>query len=198
MAYQEISALKQVFISKTRVKLLQVFLSNPGRIFYVRELVRAIGEQINAVRAELSRMEKAGMLFSESRANRKFYGFRKDYIFNDELLRLVAKTTSLGGNIIHEKGKLGKVKLSMLAASFMKRRPVGPTDVDLLIVGDIVLPQLASLVKEAENDVGREINYTVMTEEEFNFRKRRRDPFVTSILEKPRVMLIGDEDELIR
>ncbi|OGY25710.1 MAG: hypothetical protein A2134_02585 [Candidatus Woykebacteria bacterium RBG_16_39_9b] len=198
MAYQEISALKQVFISKTRVKLLQVFLSNPGRIFYVRELVRAIGEQINAVRAELSRMEKAGMLFSESRANRKFYGFRKDYIFNDELLRLVAKTTSLGGNIIHEKGKLGKVKLSMLAASFMKRRPVGPTDVDLLIVGEIVLPQLASLVKEAENDVGREINYTVMTEEEFNFRKRRRDPFVTSILEKPRVMLIGDEDELIR
>src|SRR4030067_629164 len=156
------AALQPPLISKTRAKLLAVFLNNPGRIFYVRELVRAIGEQINAVRAELSRMEKAGMLFSESRANRKFYGFRKDYIFNDELLRLVAKTTSLGGNIIHEKGKLGKVKLSLLAASFMKRRPVGPTDVDLLIVGEIVLPQLASLVKEAENDVGREINYTVM------------------------------------
>src|SRR4030065_2834025 len=110
MTYQEISALKQLFISKTRVKLLQVFLSNPGRIFYVRELVRAIGEQINAVRAELSRMEKAGMLTSETRANRKFYGFRKDYIFQLELAGIIAKTSGLGGDIIAERNKLGKIK----------------------------------------------------------------------------------------
>src|SRR3990167_4883026 len=106
MAYKEISALKQVFISKTRVKLLQVFLSNPGRIFYVRELVRAIGEQINAVRAELSRMEKAGMLSSENRANRKFYGFKKEYIFRPELSAIIAKASGLGADIIGERNNV--------------------------------------------------------------------------------------------
>ncbi|MEX0616316.1 MAG: hypothetical protein WD231_00720 [Candidatus Woykebacteria bacterium] len=190
--------LKDLFISKTRVKLLQTFLSSPGRIFYVRELVRLISEQINAVRAELARLEKAGVLTSEARANRKFYGFRKDYVYYDELTRLVAKSTGLGGAIIKERNKLGKIKFASLSGGFVKRRPVGPTDVDLLVVGSIVLPQLAQLVKESESDVSREINYSVMTEEEFTFRKRRGDPFVRNIIEKPKVLLVGDEDEMIR
>lgn len=190
--------LKDLFISKTRVKLLQMFLSNPGRIFYVRELVRAVGEQINAVRAELARMERAGMVTSEMRANRKFYGFRKDYVYFDELTRLVSKSTGLGGGIIKERNKLGKIKYASLSGSLIKRRPVGPTDVDLLVVGNVVLPQLAQLVKENENNVGREINYTVMTEEEFTFRKRRGDPFIRNIIERPKVLLVGDEDEMVR
>jgi hypothetical protein len=72
------------------------------------------------------------------------------------------------------------------------------TDVDLLVVGNIVLPELAQIVKNEEVRREREINYTVMTEEEFAFRKRRRDPFVLSILEGSRVMVIGDEEELVR
>ena len=190
--------LKDLFISKTRVKLLQTFLNNPGRIFYVRELVRTVGEQINAVRAELSRMERCGLVSSENRANRKFYGFRKDYVFYDELSRLVAKSSGLGGAIIKERNKLGKIKYASLSGTYIKRRPVGPTDVDLLIVGSIVLPQLAQLVKENENVIGREVNYSVMTEEEFTFRKRRGDPFIRNILEKPKVLLIGDEEEMVR
>ncbi|HEY4694484.1 MAG TPA: hypothetical protein VIH52_00805 [Candidatus Nanoarchaeia archaeon] len=189
--------LKDLLISKTRVKLLTVFLTNPGKIFYVRELVRMVSEQINAVRAELSRLEKAGALLSEARANRKFYGFRKDYIFYDELSRMIAKQSGLGGNIIKERGKLGKIKYAVVSGGFIRRRPVGSSDVDLLIVGNVVIPQLAQLVKQAESEVGREVNYTVMTEDEFNFRKRRRDPFVSGILEKTRVMLIGDEEEMI-
>lgn len=189
--------LKDLFISKTRVKLLIVFLANPGKIFYVRELVRMVNEQINAVRAELARMEKAGMLTSENRANRKFYGFRKDYVYFDELSRMVAKSTGLGGDIIKERGKLGKIKYALISGGYVRRRPVGSSDVDLLVVGNVVIPQLAQIVKKAEEEVGREINYTVMTEDEFNFRKRRKDPFVTTILEKTRIMLIGDEEEIL-
>ena len=69
--------------------------------------------------------------------------------------------------------------------------------VDVLVIGDIVLPELATLVRAEESKRSREINYTVMTEEEFLFRKRRRDPFVISILTGSRVMIIGDEEELV-
>jgi DNA-binding transcriptional ArsR family regulator len=189
--------LSDLFLSKVRVKLLELFLSQPDNIYYVREIVRAIGEQINAVRAELSRMEKVGLLSSEWRANRKYYSVRKDYLFFDELLRLVNKTTGLGGALVRDRVRLGKIKYAMISGGFARGLKPGPNDVELLLVGVVVLPQLSLIVKESEAKLGREINYTVMSEDEFQFRKSRRDPFVISLLEKPRVMIIGDELEML-
>lgn len=189
--------LQELFLSKVRVKLLELLLAQPDNIYYVREIVRTISEQINAVRAELARMEKIGLLSSEWRANRKYYSVRKDYLFFDELLRLVNKTTGLGGAIVRDRVRLGKIKFAMLSGSYVRGLKPGPNDVELLLVGVVVLPQLSLIVKEAEAKLGREINYTVMSEEEFSFRRSRRDPFVVSLLEKSRVMLIGDELEML-
>lgn len=190
--------LEDIFISKVRVKIFQLFFSNPGQIFHVREIVRRVGEEINAVRRELGRLEKAGMMTSEWRANRRFYSVRTDYIFWQDLLSMVAKTVALGGDIVKNRNKIGRLKFAMLSGNFARGGEVGPVGVDLLIVGNVIMPQIATLVKDEEARRGREINYTVMTEEEFNFRKRRRDPFLISILEKPRIMLIGDEEEMLR
>jgi len=189
--------LNDLFLSKVRVKLIEQFFSNPDNIYYVREIVRAVEEQINAVRAELNRMEKVGVLSSEWRANRKYYAVRKDYVYFDELIRLANKTTGLGGSIVREKVRLGKIKYAMVSGGYVRGLKPGPNDVEMLIVGIVVLPQLSLIVKEQEAKLGREINYTVMTEEEYYFRKSRRDPFVLSLLEKPRVMLIGDEIEMV-
>lgn len=189
--------LQEIFLSKVRVKLLELFLAQPDNIYYVREIVRAVGEQINAVRAELTRMEKIGLLSSEWRANRKYYSVKKDYLFFDELLRLVNKTTGLGGALVRDRVRLGKIKFAMLSGGYVRGLKPGPNDVELLLVGVVVLPQLSLIVKEQEAKLGREINYTVMSEDEYQFRKTRRDPFIISVLEKPRVMLIGDEMEML-
>ncbi len=190
--------LRDFFISKTRVKLLKVFLSNPKKIFYVRELVRLTGEQINAVRRELQRMKEKGMVRKEERGNRLYYNFRKDYLFFDQLLALVGKTTGLGGEIIKDQRKIGKIKFATLSGRFLKGLPRKKNEIDLLIVGQVILPQIASLIRAEEARRKREVNYTVMTEEEFTFRKRRRDPFILRILSGSRVMLIGNEEEIIR
>ena len=71
------------------------------------------------------------------------------------------------------------------------------TDIDRLLVGTVVLPELGVIVKAEEARRQVELGYTVMTEEEFQFRKSRRDPFVVSILHSSRVMIIGNEEELI-
>lgn len=190
--------LEDIIISRVRVKILTLFLSNPGTIFHVRDIVRKVEEEINAVRRELSHMEKAGMVSKEQRANRLFYNFRKDYPLYYELVELVAKTSGLGWDIIKQKAKLGKIKFVMLSGRYI--RGLGKkssTDVDLLVVGTVVLPELAQLVKTEEVRRERELNYTVMTEEEFNFRKSRRDPFVLSVLAGSRVMVVGDEEDLV-
>jgi len=190
--------LEDIIISRVRVKLLTLFLNRPNQIYHVRDIVRKLGEEINAVRRELAHMEKAGMVTKEHRANRLFYQFRKDYPLYYEFLELIAKTTGIGYDIQKNKSRLGKIKYVMLSGKYIRSLPKkASTDVDLLIVGNIVLPELSLLIKQEESRVGKELNYTVMSEEEFEFRKSRHDPFVASILEGLRVMVIGDEAALI-
>ncbi|MEK7119100.1 MAG: hypothetical protein AAB457_02980 [Patescibacteria group bacterium] len=191
--------LEDIIISRVRVKILTLFLSHPGVIFHVRDIVRRCNEEINAVRRELAHMEKAGMVAKEQRANRLFYAMRREYPLYFELLALIGKTSGLGWEILKNKAKLGKIKFAMISGTLLRGIPKkDASDVDLLVVGTVVLPELAQLVKAEEVRRERELNYTVMTEEEFSFRKQRRDPFVLSVLAGSRLMVIGDEEELVR
>lgn len=189
--------MEELFISKVRVKILQLFFSSPNQLLHVREIVRRTQEEINAVRRELARMEKYGVASSEWRANRRLYRIRKDYIFYRELLCLVAKTTGLGGNIIKNKQRLGKIKFAFLATRFLQGSETSSEDVDLLIVGQIILPELQAVVSDEQAKRETEINYSYMDEAEFAFRVRRRDPFILRVLVQPKVMLIGDEEILL-
>lgn len=191
--------LEDIIISRVRVKILTLFLSHPGVIFHVRDIVRRCNEEINAVRRELAHMEKAGMVAKEQRANRLFYAMRREYPLYCELLALIGKTSGLGWEILKNKAKLGKIKFAMISGALLRGIPKqDASDVDLLVVGTVVLPELAQLVKAEEVRRERELNYTVMTEEEFSFRKQRRDPFVLSVLAGSRLMVIGDEEELVQ
>ncbi|MFH1840928.1 MAG: winged helix-turn-helix domain-containing protein [Candidatus Shapirobacteria bacterium] len=189
--------LEDIVISRVRIKLLQAFLEAPTEIFYVRQLVRWVKEEINAVRRELERLEKAGMIAKEKRGNRVYYGFNKNYPLFSDLLSIVHKSVGLGGEIYKLRNKIGKVKFALLSGRFVRRLAVKSDSVDLLLVGEVDLSQLAKLVKRAEEQIGREINYSVMSRDEFEFRKKRHDPFLTGILGGSRVIVIGDEEEMI-
>lgn len=189
--------LRPLIVSKVRIKLLQTFLNQPQEIFYVRQLVRETKEEINAVRRELKNMEEAGMVKKENRGNRLYYWLEKDHLLYGDLLSLINKTIGLGGQIISNKNKIGKIKFAVLSGRFIRRQPTKEGGVDLLVVGEINLAKLAQLVKEEEARADREINYSVMSKEEFDFRKKRRDPFLLGILSDSRTILIGDELEIV-
>lgn len=190
--------LADLIVSRVRVKILQLFFLSPGKIFHVREIVRRTDEEINAVRRELAHLEKGGIMSKESRANRLFYSLRKDYPLYFDLLHLIAKTSGLGGDILKHKIKLGKIKFAMMSGRFARGYQREGNNVDLLVVGKVVIPELSQIVRQEEIRREQELNYTVMTEEEFDFRKKRRDPFVLEILRGSRIMIIGDEEELVQ
>lgn len=189
-------SLTDFIVSRVRVKLFNLFFSAPEEMFYVRQLVRECDEEINAVRRELTRLTKAGIVKPQGRGNRLYFSLNKQYVFYAELMRLVAKTSGLGAGIIKNQQQLGKVKFAFLSGRFTRRMPYRQDAVDLLVVGEIVMPQLSSIVQQEQTKVKREINYSVMSEEEFKFRKSRRDPFILDVLKESRIMLIGDEEEL--
>lgn len=183
--------------SKSRVTLLHEFLLCPFEMFHVRELVRRTNDEINAVRRELLFLEKKGILVREPRANRVYYSLNKQYPFYFDLLTMGAKVVGLGAEILKNRVKLGKIKYAMFSGKFIRRIKKNAENVDLLLVGTVVLPELAILVKEEEKRLSTEINYTVMSEDELLFRKKRTDPFILSILHGSRCMLIGDEETLL-
>ena len=189
--------LADVITSKSRVKLLNVFLTEPYEMFHVRECVRKTGDEINAVRRELQFLEKHGIFVKEQRANRIYYSLDKNYPFYYDLLIIGSKTIGLGNEVLKNKAKLGKIKFAMFSGQFVRRIKKNPDDVDFIMVGTIVLPELALLVRNEEARLAMEINYTAMSEEEFKFRKKRNDPFISGILAGSRVMLIGDEEALL-
>lgn len=190
--------LRDLFISKTRVKLLETLLADPTAMFHVRELVRQTGDEINAVRRELSRMERLGMVKKEPRGNRLYYWFRHDYPLYNDLLSMVAKTTGLGAAILKNRNKLGNIHVVLLSGKFVRHLARKSADeVDLLIVGNINLPELASLVRVEEERRGQTINYTPMTEDELKFRRSRHDPFLQTIMTQSRIMVAGSDEDLV-
>lgn len=191
------SSLQDFMISSVRAKMMELFFSNLEELYYVREITRHIKVEINAVRRELDRMLDAGILKSEQRGNRLYYYANENYQFYQELQQMVAKSSGLGLQMRKLRRKLGEVMFVMFSARFVRGKNPRQGEVDILVIGDIVLPELTSLIKEEEKHRGREINYAVFTNEEFEFRKTRRDPFIMDVLYGSRVMVIGSEDEFV-
>jgi len=190
--------LSDIITSKVRIKVIELFFSDLSEMYHVRGIVRATGEEINAVRRELERFEKAGILKNEARGNRLYYWVRDDYEFFGDLISMVSKSIGLGAEILNNTKKLGKLNFVMFSGKFARRKSRKRDDqVDVLIVGDVVLPELANIIRVEESKRGSEINYTVMSREEYDFRKKRRDPFLLGILAGSRVMILGDEDDLV-
>ncbi len=190
--------LRDIITSKVRIKLIELFFSNPNEMYHVRGVVREVKEEINAVRRDLLRLETAGVIKKEARGNRVYYWVRDDYPMFGDLLSMVAKTTGLGSELIANRQKLGKLGFVMFSGGFARHKPRKKEDqVDILIVGEVVLPELATMIRAEESRRGVEINYTVMSREELDFRRKRRDPFLQGIMAASRIMIIGDEDLLV-
>lgn len=192
------ASLSEIITSKVRVKILDLFFTDVKEMYHVRGIVREIKEEINAVRRELERLETVGLLKKEKRGNRLYYYLNPEHHFYGDLLSMVCKTTGLGSEIIQNKNKIGRLSLVMFSGKFARKKDRRREDsVDVLVVGEVVLPELTAIIRKEEVKRNKEINYTVMSREELEFRKKRRDPFLQEILSGSRVMIIGDEDSLV-
>lgn len=191
------TTLQDLMISRVRVKILELFFTQSSEMFFVREITREIKEEINAVRRELDRMIGFGLLKSEQRGNRLYYFLNQKYPFYQELRQMISKTSGLGKEIRRLRKKLGTIEFVMFSSRFAGGLKEKRGELDVLVVGDIVLSELETLVKQEQQRIQREINYTVFSSQEFEFRKTRRDPFIMDVLYGGRVMIIGDESDFV-
>jgi hypothetical protein len=190
--------LQHIIPSKARRKILEFFFHHPMENFYLRKIVRDIDEEVNAVKRELDILTDEKLLIREKRLNKVFYSLNKQYRFYDEFTRIFTKNSELALEIYKNLSKIGKLKFIAISIKYAKKLPIKDDEIYALIVGIIVVPEIESIMKNAETQFGMAINYTVMTDDEFVFRKKNNDPFVWRFLKQPKVMLVGTEDELLK
>lgn len=175
-----------LFGSKTRVKLLHLFLNNPNRAFYVREITRKIDEQINSVRRELANMLSVGIIKSDSSNNRLYYEINQDYqhyeplraIFGDSHLQSDVAVRGEVNDWPKRLKALGDVRVAIFSGSLVRG---STSEVDVLLAGDINKTQSKRFLKSLEEEEGRSLNYTVMSYEDFYYRLSIKDRFITAI-----------------
>jgi hypothetical protein len=185
---------EQLFGSKTRVKLLQLFYSNPNRSFYVREITRKIDEQINSVRRELANLLSVGIISSDTTNNRLYYEVNQKYEYYTPLAAIFGKGVMPTAEVPTEQATtaqtlkgIGNVELALYTGQFTRDERSG---IDLLIVGDVNATQLAKHVADLETQEGKEIRYTVMSPDEFDYRRQVNDRFLSLVLESKKQILL--------
>lgn len=181
-----------LFGSKTRVKLLSLFLSNPGHAFYVRELTRKIDEQINSVRRELLNLKSIGLVTVQEKKGKTYYEIDTRFEFYQELKKIFGKTDknmSEEDRLAASLRRSGSVQYAALMGSFVGD-PTG--QVDLFIVGEIDKRKLKPALAELEKELGREANYCIMTEQEYEDRSMLFDRFLTEIMAGPKKVVVDN------
>ncbi len=180
--------IEHLFGSITRTRLLRIFLSNPAEAYFVRDLSRRISTQLNAVRRELDNLENLGIVKSEATSQKKFYRLDQANFLFPELKALLTKSQLFfEKNLGQAVDKLGQVQLLALTGRFtgLKESPV-----DMLIVGRVNRDDLKKIIVLLQNDFGEQINYTVMTQKEYNYRRQVTDKFLLSTLSQKKITLI--------
>ena len=190
--------LSSIIPSKARRKILGLFFQHSAESHYLREIVRTVSEEVNAVKRELDILSDAKVLLKERRLNKVFYSLNKQYRLYDEFLRIFAKESAFAQNIYDQLPKFGKVKFIAISTKFAKHQELKDDDVALVFVGTLVVPEVSAMIATAEKERGAEINYTVMTEDEFAFRKKNNDPFIWKFLRQPKILLSGSEEEFMK
>lgn len=189
---------EQLFGSKTRVKLLQLFYSNPNRSFYVREITRKIDEQINSVRRELSNLLSIGIITSDNTNNKLYYEVNQKFEFYEPLQQI------FGGGVNKSIGKkaddddsaqgleeelkaVGHVELAVFTGQFTRDNNAS---VDILVVGDVNPTALQKFVDQLEKQENKALRYTSMKLNDFKYRTQIRDRFATDIIKAKKQVLI--------
>lgn len=189
-----------LFGSKTRVKLLHLFLNNPNRAFYVREITRKIDEQINSVRRELANMLGVGIIKSDSSNNRLYYEVNQKYvhyeplraIFADGNLHSEAASTDIGDWSRRLKA-LGDVRVALLSGKLVRG---SSGDLDVMLAGDINKTQAKRFIKELEEEEGKTLNYTIMSYEDFYYRLSIKDKFIVGVV-NDKFTLLQDTEAIL-
>lgn len=211
MSKEDSTPIEKLFGSKTRAKLLDLFFSDVNKSYYVREMTRVIGEQINSVRRELINLEGIGIVKNETYDNKIYYSANMKHPFSHALSEMFgpkkvissASTMNSGSNIV----KVQRIRTNWdeyirpvakwLRALIVTNRLPGQDGIDMLVIGDDRTKKLTQWAEVVEKKQGRPMNYVIMSRDDYLYRKSVRDRFILDLLDME-ISELYDPDKMVK
>jgi DNA-binding transcriptional ArsR family regulator len=194
-----ISSIIDVLMPRTRGAILAATLMQPDRSWYAADLARDLGMSRSSLQRELVALVKAGILKSRREGRMHFIQADQQSPVFPELRGLLSKTAGLADVLrhalsVHE----DRIEICFVFGSMARAQETSLSDVDLLIVGEVGLQDIASGLRDCEKQLGREVNPKLFRADELAKQVASKDHFVRSVLSKPKLFVIGSQDELDR
>ncbi len=177
--------------SKARQKLLAYYFTNPTTRQHLRDLAKRLDVDPSNLSKELSRLEREGLFRSEVSGRQKYFQLNREYPLFNEVRSIIGKTIGAVPLLAESLQKIQGIEEAYLFGSFARNQQDAASDVDVLVIGKPKSDKLAEMVQKLERQLGREINYTVLTRKELESRRGRKDAFLENVWHNKRVSLVG-------
>jgi predicted nucleotidyltransferase len=192
------TSIADALFTKAQQRVLGVLFGNPGRSFYLQEIVARAESGTGAVQRELARLESAGLVTVRRLGKQKHFQANAEAPVYEELRGLVLKTSGLADVLRDALAPLAaEIDVAFVFGSVAKREDTTRSDVDLFVGSERVShADLFEQLTHAEEVLGRRVNPIVYTPGELRERVQERNGFVTTVLSQPKIWLLGSERAL--
>lgn len=188
--------LAKLFGSEARVKVISLFMLNVSNEYYLREIAQKTGLAVRSVQRVVGNLVEIQILERESRGNSVYFRLNNKNLILEDLKAIFLKTVGLGDLLRDVLSQQQNIEVAFIYGSVAKGEETAESDIDLALIGSISPKDSSAVLSELEDNVGREINATVFTSEEWGARLGSGDHFVTTLFREPKIMLIGHNVEL--
>ena len=194
---QNAPVLDALFTSQARVEVLKLFFLRSSGRHYLREISSLTDQPVRAIQRELARLEDAGLLISSVEGNRKYFRANRQSPVFPDLRALMVKTTGIGDQlkkVLQERSDA--IRSAFIFGSFARGSETSTSDIDLMVISDMTSRELSGYLSPLKAELDRELNPVTIRVHEFQENVEKGDSFTQTILEEPKIFLIGDEDGL--
>ena len=185
---------------KGRRNVLAVLFANPEREMYLREIIEAVGTGAGQVQRELENLYRARLVLRERKGRQLYYRPDPTAPIFAELKSIVLKTFGVADALREALAPYAReIDAAFIYGSVASEHDTAASDIDLMVVSDgIATSDLAEALAAVENRLKRKVSLVVYGRKEFRRRVRERHHFLAKVLQRPRIMLIGEDHGLAR
>ena len=191
--------LSSVLFAGYRRRILGLLLLHPDEALHGREIARRTGFPSGTLTRELVRLVQVGLLKREKRGNQLLYSAERGCPVFEELASILRKTSGLAEVLAQALGPAEeRIKTAFIYGSLARGQESAGSDVDLIVTGDIGFAEVVKLLHASQRVLGREINAKVYSLKEWAAKRAAPDAFLRDVLAKPKIFVIGTQDELTK
>jgi predicted nucleotidyltransferase len=191
------SSVLSALFPRVRQRVLAVTLTQPDKWWYLSELADRLDTSPSSLQRELPSLVASGILAHRREGTRTYFKAEtKSPVFRD-LQQLFEKTAGLAATMKQMLTPFGgKILCAFVYGSVARGREHVTSDVDLMVIGRAGLYDLSPALRKAEERLGREVNVTAYSPEEFQDRIKSRDHFLAAVLRGRKQFVKGGQSDL--